>query len=81
MPAAKAPKSVRRAAPRSRAELEQACQRSDESACMELGRQMIKNEVRKDPARAREMLQQVKEACSAGDSEACDALRALMKRR
>jgi TPR repeat protein len=70
-----APKPVKRASGPSQATLQRRCEQNDEAACMALGRQMIQAEARKNPAAARELLNQVKQACTDGDPEACDLIK------
>ena len=76
VPPKPAPRPVTRApAGPSRAVLQARCERNDEAACMALGREMIKDEVRRNPAAARQLLEQVRAACADGDEDACELVR------
>jgi TPR repeat protein len=76
-----APKPVKRASGPSQATLQARCEQSDEAACMALGRQMIQAEARKNPGAARELLQQMRQACADGDTEACDLIKKGLRNR
>jgi hypothetical protein len=76
------PKPVKRAAGGpSTATLQRRCEANDEAACMALGKEMIKAEARKNPAAARELLNQMKQACAAGDADACEVIKRGLRGR